>query len=166
MTNDTAKTIGDFLVAQLRHESKTTRNVLAAVPADTAGYKPSELCMSGLELASHIALADAFFLKGIANGAFEWKQIDFATPAEALAYYDEHIPGLLDQVAALPGEALAKEITFAVWTEPAVQLLGVCLKHSIHHRGQLSSYLRPMGSKVPSIYGPTADDAVQAAAQH
>jgi uncharacterized damage-inducible protein DinB len=40
---------------------------------------------------------------------------------------------------------------------PAINLLAMALKHSVHHRGQLSTYLRPMGGKNPSIYGPTAD---------
>ena len=58
--------------------------------------------MTGLELASHIALAEAFFLRGVINGAFEWKQLELKTPAEVLAYYDENVPPLLAQVASLP----------------------------------------------------------------
>ena len=47
-----------------------------------------------------------------------------------------------------------------VWTQPAVGYLNFHLKHLVHHRGQLSAYLRPMGATVPSIYGPSADESM------
>jgi uncharacterized damage-inducible protein DinB len=163
MTNDTARGLLDFLLPQLEQEFATTRNVLAAVPLEKCAYKPSERCMSAIELANHIAGSEAFFLSGVVNGAFDWKQLELKTPAEVLAYCDQNIPALIQQVAALPDDKLAKEITFAIWTQPAVVYLNLHLKHSIHHRGQLSAYLRPMGAKVPSIYGPSADEPLQAA---
>jgi uncharacterized damage-inducible protein DinB len=164
MTPEAAQEILRFLLPQLQHESVTTRQLLAAVPAENCAYKPSELCMTALALASHIALSEVFFLRGVRNGAFGWKAIDFQTPAEALAYYDEHVAALIAEVEALPGEKLAHPITFAIWAEPAVAFLNIGLKHTVHHRGQLSSYLRPMGVKVPSIYGPSADEPRKAAA--
>jgi uncharacterized damage-inducible protein DinB len=164
MTEETAKGLCDYLLPQLQHEYATTRKILAAVPAERGDYKPSERCMSGLELAAHIALAEAFFLKGVINGAFELKQLEFKTPAEVLAYYEETVPPLLAQVAALPPAKLAQIVAFAKWTQPAVTYLSLDMSHGIHHRGQLSAYLRPMGAKVPSIYGPSADEPIQAAA--
>ncbi len=164
MTNESAQAIRDFLLSELRTEFATTCNVIAAVPARTSDYKPSEKCMSGLELAAHIALAETFFLRGVIDGKFEWKQQEFADPAAVLAYYKGEVPALLDQIAAMPAEKLAAPIEFHNWALPAVNYLGIDLKHGIHHRGQLSSYLRPMGSKVPSIYGPTADDAAETTA--
>jgi uncharacterized damage-inducible protein DinB len=166
MTPEAAHEILQFLLPQLQQESATTRKLLAAVPADQGDYQPSDRCMTGLALAGHIALSEAFFLRGVLNGAFEWKPIDFKTPAEALAYYDENIPSLIAQVGRMPGEKLAQTLTFVMWTEPAINLLNIGLKHTIHHRGQLSSYLRPMGAKVPGIYGPSADEPRQAAAGH
>ena len=166
MTEETAKGLRDYLLPQLQQEFKTTRNVLAAVPAERCDYKPSEKCMSGLELAAHIALSEAFFLRGVINGSFEWKQIVFKTPAEVLAYYDETVPPLMEQVASLPGQKLALDIAFAKWTQPAVTYLSIDMSHGVHHRGQLSAYLRPMGAKVPSIYGPSADEPMQAASSN
>jgi uncharacterized damage-inducible protein DinB len=163
MTSESAKTLAEFIVPQIQQETATTRKVLAAVPADTAGYRPSEKCMSGLELATPLAAAEAFFLQGVIDGAFNWQQPDLKTPAEVVAWYDEKVPALLAQVAALSGEKLAQKIKFAVFEEPAVGYLALSLKHGIHHRGQLSAYLRPMGAKVPSIYGPSADEGVQGA---
>ena len=166
MTAETAKTIAEFLQPQLEQEHATTRNVLAQVPAGQSNYKPSERCMSALQLAGHIAVAEAFFLKGVLDGAFDWKQKDFETPAEVLAFYDSTVPPLIKQVGELSGEQLAKDLTFAVWTQPAVGYLNFHLKHLVHHRGQLSAYLRPMGATVPSIYGPSADDKGAEAAAH
>jgi len=164
MTPETAQAILQFLLPQLQQESATTRKLLAAVPAEDCNYKPSDLCMTGLALAGHIALSEVFFLRGVLNGAFEWKALDFQTPAEALGYYDEHVAPLIAEVGTLTGEKLAQPITFAIWTEPVVGFLSIGLKHTIHHRGQLSTYLRPMGAKVPSIYGPSADEPRKAAA--
>jgi uncharacterized damage-inducible protein DinB len=165
MTPETAKGLLDFLLPQLREEAATTRKVLAAIPADGGAYKPSEKCMTGLELATHIAAAEAFFLNGVITGAFEWKQPDLKTPAEVVAFYDATVPPLLDKLAGLSPEQLANPLTFAIFTEPAVGFLNLSMKHGVHHRGQLSTYLRPMGGKVPSIYGPSADESVQAAGQ-
>src|SRR3954467_8126590 len=102
MTQESAKALLDFLLPQIQQESATTRKVLEAVPADTCQYRPSEKCMTGLELATHIAAAEAFFLNGVIDGAFNWKQPDLKTPADVVAYYDENIPGLFEKIAALP----------------------------------------------------------------
>lgn len=164
MTEENVKVIADFLLQQTEDEFATTRKVLAAVPAENTSYKPSGKCMSGLDLASHIPAAEAFFLSGVINGAFEWKQPDFKTPAEALAFYEQTIPALIEQARALPAAKLAEPLKFGPWSNPAYTYLALNLKHSIHHRGQLSAYLRPMGGKVPGIYGPSADDKVEATA--
>jgi uncharacterized damage-inducible protein DinB len=164
LTNDQAVGMRNFLLGQLREEFATTRKVLAAVPAETCQYKPSEKCMSGLALATHIALAEAFFLRGVIQGKFDWQQQEFADPAAVLAYYDANVPALFDQLEAISGEQLTQPVPFAAWTQPAVNYLVIDLKHGIHHRGQLSAYLRPMGAKVPGIYGPSGDTEKQATA--
>lgn len=159
MTEKTAKGLLDFLMPQLREETAITRRVLAVVPADQCSYKPNERCMSALELATHIVTSEAFFLNGVIKGEFEWKNMEFQDPAAALEFYDATIPGLIDRVSTLTGKELAKMVNFAIWREPAITFLNLHLKHAIHHRGQLSAYLRPMGAKVPRIYGPSADEA-------
>jgi uncharacterized damage-inducible protein DinB len=165
MTSETAKILADYLLGNLRHEFNVSRKVIAAVPTDQSAYKPSEKCMSGIQLAAHLATAEAFFLNGILNGAFTGgEDVPLKTTEEILAWYDANIPALYDKVAAMSGEKLAAPINFMNFmNEPAVIYLGLNLKHSIHHRGQLSSYLRPMGSKVPGIYGPSGDEPIKAA---
>lgn len=165
MTSESAKSLAEYLLGQLRYEHDVTRKVLAAVPSDQCSYQPSEKCMTGIALAAHIATAEAFFLNGVLTGSFNpGKPPELKTPAEVVAWYDANIAAMYDQVAAMPGEKLAQPINFFnMMNFPAVEYLSVCLKHGIHHRGQLSAYLRPMGAKVPGIYGPSADEPVTAA---
>jgi uncharacterized damage-inducible protein DinB len=164
MTEDNAKIIAEYLLGQTEYEMGATRKVLAAVPSDAANYKPSEKCMNGIQLAGHIASAEVFFLSGVINGKFEWAPPEFKTPAEVLAYYEEKMPALIAEARALPGSKLAADLSMGPMNMSAVDFLAMNLKHSVHHRGQLSAYLRPMGSKVPSIYGPSADSEKPATA--
>ena len=164
MTEDNAKVLAEFLLEQVEQEYAATCRVLAAVPAEQSDYKPHEKSMSALQLAAHIAASEEFFLRGILNGSFEWKEPDFATPADTLAHYEKTIPGLIAELRAMPAAKLAAPIAAAMWNHPAVVYLNIDLKHGVHHRGQLSAYLRPMGAKVPSIYGPSADEQPVAAA--
>lgn len=164
MTEDQAKTIADFLLGEIEQEFATTKTVLAAVPADRTSYKPSEKCRNALDLASHIAAAETFFLRGVIDGKFEWQQPDFKTPAEAKSYYEKTVPDLIAQARALPASKLATNIKFGPFEQPAVTYLSMELRHGVHHRGQLAAYLRPMGAKVPAIYGPSGDTDEETAA--
>jgi len=163
MTEDSAKIVADYLLDQTEHEMAATCRVLSAVPAD-ATYKPSEKCMSGMELATHIAASEVFFLNGVTNGKFEWTPPDFKTPADALAYDEKHVPGLIAGLRALPAGNLTRILNMGPMSMSGLDFLTLNLKHSVHHRGQLSVYLRPMGSKVPNIYGPSGDAEKQATA--
>jgi len=163
MTEDKAKIIADYLLDQTESEMAATRNVLSAVPAN-ASYKPSEKCMNGLELAGHIAAAEVFFLSGIINGKFEWAPPEFKQPADALSYYEQKMPGLIAELRAVPAGKLTAMLTMGPMNMSGLDFLALNMKHSVHHRGQLSAYLRPMGSKVPGIYGPSADTEKEATA--
>ena len=78
--------------------------------------------------------------------------------ADAIARYKEDVPVALNRVRTMSGETLASTLNlFDMMKAPGVNFLAMALKHSVHHRGQLSTYLRAMGGKVPGIYGPTAD---------
>lgn len=164
MTEANAKVIAEYLLGQIEYETAATRRVLSSVPSDTANYKPSEKCMSGLELAGHIAAAEVFFLSGIVNGKFEWAPPEFKTPAEAVAYYEQKMPALIAEARVLPGAKFTESLAMGPMNLSALDFLALNLKHSIHNRGQLSAYLRPMGSKVPNIYGPSGDSEKTATA--
>ena len=80
------------------------------------------------------------------------------TTADAIARYKEKVPAALDRVRNMSGDELGKVIDLLGMIQaPGVNFLAMVIKHSVHHRGQLSTYLRPMGGKVPGIYGPSAD---------
>jgi len=161
--------LNEIYLPQIRNEHKTTRRVIEAIPADNSGWKPDPTSKSALELAWHIASSECFFLNGIVLGKFERTgdgsmPASIKTPADLVKWYDENHAKALSQLAQLKGESLAAPIDFAVFKLPAVAYAGFQCNHSIHHRGQLSSYLRPMGGKVPSIYGPSADEGLPARA--
>jgi uncharacterized damage-inducible protein DinB len=80
------------------------------------------------------------------------------TPAEIASWYEQRYAGNLEALAKATNEQLTKSVDFrGMFQRPAVTFLMMGLNHTIHHRGQLSSYLRCMGAKVPSIYGESYD---------
>ncbi len=162
--------LNEICLPQLANESKTTRRVLEAVPADKGSYKPDERSMSAWVLATHIAGSELLFLNGIANGQFD--RADAAipesvkTPAELGAWYGENIDKVMARLKSMSAAQLAKNIDFmGAFNLPAVSYFGFNSSHAIHHRGQLSAYLRPMGAKVPRIYGGSADEPFEMPAQ-
>lgn len=161
-SNET-KTVADFLIADFEREMQTTMRVLGAVPASDLGYRPDDKSKTALGLLRHIALEDAWLLNSIANGSFEPPPDDsdacgIMTPADAVALYKAKVPAALDRVRAMSGDQLAGVIDLLGMIQmPGVSFLSMTTKHSVHHRGQLSTYLRPMGGQVPGIYGPSAD---------
>jgi len=163
MNSQDAKTVADFLIAEFQSEMQTTLRVIAAVPNDHLDYRPDAKAKSGLGLVRHIALEDAWLLNCIANGAFTPPPDDsdacgIMSPADAIARYKETVPAALGRVRAMSGEKLTSVIDLLGMVQaPGVNFLAMAIKHSVHHRGQLSAYLRAMGGKVPGIYGPSAD---------
>ena len=172
MTSEQASfLLNTVYLPQIKNEHKTTRRVIESIPADKAGWKPDDKSRAALDLASHIASSECFFLLGMVNGKFN-PGVDGAvpasvkTPADLLKWYDERFAESSALLAATSPNDLAKVIDFmGVFQNPAITFAGFMLNHSIHHRGQLSTYLRPMGSKVPSIYGGSADEPMQAPAR-
>jgi uncharacterized damage-inducible protein DinB len=162
LTEDDAKLLAGYTLLDYTQERATTRRVLAAVPAGADAYTPDARSMNALRLAWHIAASEKFFLDGVVAGEFKPGEsgipADIRTVADVVAWYDTAIDASLEKAKGLDGAALASMVDFfGMMTVPRVFLLSLMVKHSIHHRGQLSSYLRPMGGKVPAIYGSSAD---------
>ena len=117
------------------------------------------LCSPGVTT----VLPDAGRYSGVCAGAFDFSPINrpetIRDSAGVAAWFDETFAANLNQLQQLSGEQLARDIDFrGVLQRPAVHFLQVAQSHSIHHRGELATYLRPMGSKVPSIYGGSHDE--------
>lgn len=163
-----ARFLLNFLVPELESETGITRKVLAAVPPDKGDYRPHPQSKSAFELAWHLASADWWFFDCIVKGEFssegDYVPPDVQTPADVTAWYDRNVPPALERVKNMTDEQLLRPVSFfGMMTRPAVTYLLMALQHAVHHRGQLSAYLRPMGAKVPSIYGGSADEPFQPA---
>lgn len=165
MQADHAAILRDAYVAGFKHEHTATKRVIAATPSDKGDYAPDPKCMNAITLAWHIASSEIWFLNSIADGEFKWsgneQPAEIKTAADVAAWYEAKFPAALARIEAATGEHLATPVQFAIWKNPLIETLGFALRHSVHHRGQLSAYLRPMGAKVPGIYGPSADEPVE-----
>jgi uncharacterized damage-inducible protein DinB len=161
MTTEQAIWTRDLYLKSLELESKTTEHVLAAVPVEAAEYKPDGHSRTAMELLRHIAVADNRFVEAVVNGEFNLQNTlpeTVRTPTDVAEWYAARHAANRTALANLPAEALLKPVDFrGKFTWPAVMFLQLGLHHAIHHRGQLSAYLRAMGSKVPSIYGESYD---------
>jgi len=145
----------------MRKEHDVTRRVIEAIPDDKADYRPDDIVKSARDLAWHIVLAEHRFMAGVINGAFDFtgtRPDSVKTVRDISAWYGETFQRDLGQIEALASDALLKVVDFrGIFQFPAIVYLQIGLHHTIHHRGQLSMYLRPMGAKVPSIYGESYD---------
>ena len=159
------KTVAEFLIADFEQEMQATLRVINAVPDSRLDYQPDPKAKTALELIRHIVLEDEWILNSIADGEFQPPpdQSDacgLMKPAEAAAWYRENVPAALNRVRGMSGDQLGAIIDLLGSIQaPAINMLSLAVKHSVHHRGQLSTYLRPMGGAVPGIYGPSADTA-------
>ena len=152
------------LLGTIKNESRTTKSVLGAVPQGNLDYRPEPCAKSADELLRHIAVADNFFLDAVISGVFNPKSVsipdELKTPAEIAAWYERTFAEKFDAVSKLSGESLVRSVDFrGMFQRPAYAFLQIGLMHTVHHRGQLSTYLRPMGGKVPAIYGESYDTA-------
>lgn len=162
LTPDQAKFVLDRAIPTLRTEHETTKRVIEAIPLDKGDYRPDAVSKSALELAWHIVAAEQRFLSGIPAGAFDFSPINrpesITNSAGIAAWFDESFAANMQKLEGLGGETLARMVDFrGMFQMPAVAFLQLAMHHSVHHRGQLSVYLRPMGAKVPSIYGESYD---------
>jgi uncharacterized damage-inducible protein DinB len=167
MTSEQAAFLLQTYLPRLKNESRITKSVLLAVPPDRADYRPDPVSKSAMELVRHIASADNFFVETVTTGAFNpgpGVPDTATTPADVAVWYEERYARNFEALAkATPGQLL-KVVDFrGIFQQPAIAFVVTGLHHTIHHRGQLCSYLRPMGAKVPAIYGESYDSA---AAKH
>ena len=161
MTPEAVIGMRDMMVQDLSEEMKTTRRVLDAVPQEGSDYKPDEKAKTGAELAWHLASTEVQMTEEIADMKFtmEPRYPQPASVTEIGEWYTNAMTAALDRVRAMTAEQLLTPVDFfGAFNFPAYVYLTFVSKHSIHHRGQLSAYLRPMGSKIPSIYGGSADE--------
>lgn len=157
------------IAAELQHEAISTRKILLRIPMDKLSWKPHEKSMALGNLAKHVAELPMLIKLGLEQD--EW-ETSTATPTpmpstneELVALFDRHVNDALNALNKdenkehlnKPWSMRHKEtVFFSIPKYAVVRNMG--MNHLIHHRGQLSVYLRLLGIPVPGIYGPTADE--------
>jgi uncharacterized damage-inducible protein DinB len=158
----------DFILEAMADELGSTAKLLAAIPDARRDYRPDNKSRSAWELAWHIA-ADVWFLEGIAERHFELNPDQIhanpcSTAAELAEWYTARNRQAHERIRSIPATELAAPLTLGGVAEstgitlPAFHYLFWVHLHTVHHRGQLTAYLRPMGAKVPGVYGASADE--------
>jgi uncharacterized damage-inducible protein DinB len=145
-------------------EAAATRKVIERIPQDRSDYRPEPKSRMAREIAWLIVREETVLGEGLDKGTLTWEEIPTpATMAEILAAYDRHHPDVTRRMQALDVSRWEARVPFTFGGQEVMKETGYdnawgFLFDIIHHRGQLSTYLRPMGSKVPQIYGPSADE--------
>ncbi|HEX4001260.1 MAG TPA: DinB family protein [Candidatus Acidoferrales bacterium] len=164
--------IRDAFLPEFDHEMSTTRKTLERVPEDKVDWKPHNSSMAMGRLAGHIAE-----MAGFVGATFQGDSFDFhpagAPPSvptvmksrqQLLEIFDKNVADARAAIAKASDEELHKTWTLlnggkTFFSMPRIQVLrSMILNHIIHHRGQLSVYLRMNQVPVPSIYGPSGDE--------
>jgi uncharacterized damage-inducible protein DinB len=168
-TAPAAPTLAQVALGDFEQELATTRRVLERVPDARWDFKPHEKSMSLGQLAGHVANLLNWGIHALAE-----EGVDFVAPpplpprptnrTELLAAFDAAVARLHAAVQGASDEALGRTYTMrrgeqVMMTMPRTAMIrGWVLSHIIHHRGQLTVYLRLLDIPVPSVYGPTADE--------
>ena len=154
----------EFFAGRLKAEAPVFVKVIKALPAERADYRPHPTSRSAAELAWMLAESARSAVTLVETHRADWSdpKADGGVAAAAVAL-DKAQAQLLERVARLDKAAWERPAEFAMdgqvaWKAPLGEMLWGLLFDAVHHRGQLSTYIRPMGGKVPSIYGPSADD--------
>ena len=139
-------------------ESKTTRNVLSRIP-EGSDYRPDPKSRTACEIAWQIVCEEKMIIDALESGKAEWAPPSMpVTMKDVLEAYETQSAGMPDRWNALPAVKWNGTLEFFGGQRPASPMAWSFLFDIVHHRGQISTYLRPMGSTVPQIYGPSGDE--------
>ena len=139
-------------------ESRTTRTVLARIP-EGSDYRPDPKSRTAHEIAWQIVCEEKMIIEALEQGAAAWAPPPMpATMREVVAAYDAQSASMGDRWTRLPAARWDGTLDFFGSARPAAPMAWSFLFDLVHHRGQITTYLRPMGSTVPRVYGPSADE--------
>lgn len=140
------------------NESRTTSKVLARIPEGST-YKPDPKSRTAQEIAWQIVCEELMVIDALETGKAAWQPTP--TPAamkEVRAAYDTQAAAIAARLKALPAGKWDGNLDWFGKSRPAAPMAWSFLFDIVHHRGQITTYLRPMGSTVPQVYGPSADE--------
>jgi uncharacterized damage-inducible protein DinB len=144
-------------------EAPATRKVISRIP-DGSEYRPDPKSRTAREIAWLIVREEILLAEGLEKGVLEWQEVPApASAKEVLDTYDRNHDALTKKLKALAPSSFERKVPFMYQGQEVMSDTGYgnawgFFFDIIHHRGQLSTYLRPMGAKVPQIYGPSADE--------
>ena len=139
-------------------ESKTTLNVLARIP-EGSQYRPDPKSRTAQEIAWQIVGEEQMLIDALESGKAAWTPAPVpATMKEIVDTYDRQSASIGDRLTKLSDARWDGPLDFFGTKRPAAPMAWSFLFDIVHHRGQITTYLRPMGSTVPQIYGPSADE--------
>jgi len=162
------KTRGQQFLDVFDREHATTLRVLRAYPLDKLDLKPHAMCKNAKELAWMFVMEQGLLEKALTTG-FDWSAPMSAPPPAPesmdaiIDAFDDGHNRVKNIVNRMSEDQFQETVKFFVAPKtigdiPKIDFLWMLLHDQIHHRGQFSIYLRMAGAKVPSIYGPTADE--------
>lgn len=165
--------VSQSLLPELEHELATTRTCMERVPDSQLAFKPHPKSYSALDLLAHLAEIPMWGLVTFDRDEFDlepsgvpaYERPELKTVAAILARFDEKAAAMKTALTATSDEDMTAPWTLLkggqrMMTMPRIAVYRTFIvNHLIHHRGQLSLYLRMIGVQVPSIYGPSADEA-------
>ena len=163
--------IADALVAEFDQEMQSTRRLLELVPADKAGWKPDPKSWNLGDLSVHVANLPVWAVSTLQQTELDMNPTDgpgytppsYDSPTATLASFDENVKNARAAIAGASDQDMTvswslKNAGESIFTMPrAAVLRSFVFNHMIHHRGQLTVYLRMNDVPLPSTYGPTAD---------
>jgi uncharacterized damage-inducible protein DinB len=139
-------------------EAKTTRKVISRIP-EGSDYRPDPKSRTASEIAWQIFCEEKMIIDALETGKAEWNPAPApSTMAEMSGLYDRQSEDIVRRFKALPAARWEGTLEFFGGQRPAAPMAWSFLFDIVHHRGQITTYLRPMGSKVPQIYGPSGDE--------
>ncbi|MDQ3673976.1 MAG: DinB family protein [Gemmatimonadota bacterium] len=139
-------------------ESKTTYKVLSRIP-EGSDYRPDLKSRTAHEIAWQIVCEEKMIIEALEEGKAEWAPPPMpATMKEVVVAYEKQSKAMTERWKSLPAERWNGKLEFFGKKRPASPMAWSFLFDIVHHRGQISTYLRPMGSTVPQIYGPSGDE--------
>jgi uncharacterized damage-inducible protein DinB len=161
--------INDAFIAELKHESGLTKNILERVPLDKKDWKPHEKSMTLGRLATHIAEIPRWVREIINIDEYDFLAQTFkpriaGSQEDLISIYQEHLGNAIGALETQNDDEFNKTWTLKrgnlilLSTPKKVAIRGWAFSHMIHHRGQLSVYLRLLDVPVPGLYGPSADE--------
>jgi len=165
----TSRNISSVLIGEMEQEAKTTRTCLERVPADKFDWKPHEKSMEFGKLAAHIAEMFGWTPATLQQAELDFSKMDYKpfepkTTDDLLEFFDKTVAEAIDVLRNTGDEVFLEDWTMrngekVYFTMPkAVVMRSFVMNHIVHHRGQLSVYLRLNDIPVPALYGPSADE--------